>query len=124
MSTIFTLVFGKVTFLTILMACKKTGHAYYFGRLLFWNDVLCNQYWLLLLTRQAAMVAEFKTIRTKIFHRRILSLLFWGEVQRISSMFKQEFHVLAYEPVMVFMSTILALFFRPPAFSTALMARI
>ena len=70
------------------------------------------------------MVAQVKAIRTKIFHWRILGLLLWGEIPRISSVLKQEFHVLADEPVNMLVPTILTLFFWPSAFSTALVARV
>ncbi len=57
------------------------------------------------------MVAQVEEIRTKIFYWRILGLLLWGDVPRISPVLKQEFHVLADEPVNMLVSTILTLFF-------------
>ena len=68
------------------------------------------------------MMAHFIAIRAEIFYWRILGLLCWVEVQRISSMLQRTLNLLTKELVGVFMSAILTLVFWSPAFSTTLMA--
>ena len=77
---------------------------------------------LLLFARHTAVVAQLKTIRAKFFHRRILGLFPWGEVQRISSILQCKLHFHTRDLPGVFMSTILTFILRPSAFTTSLMA--
>ena len=68
------------------------------------------------------MVADFQAIRAEVFRRRFLGFLFWGEVQRISSVLQRKLHLPTLELVGVFLSAILTLLLWKPAFQTPLMA--